>query len=320
MKSNDLIEGSYQLPMFETRLLNLAITKIQPNKPQPPEGYRITAKEFVDVYKCDPNSIHSNLISAIKNIKQSSIRLYNCQWAGEFRDFIDLSWCTAFSYISSKTSGTEGCVTIKFSPEIEPCLFELQKKFTQLNFDDLAKLDTPFSVRLYSWIACNKWNGNEVTLEIEWMKNRAGLSGKYNEYKAFRVRVLQPAIDKINSQSSDFSITYIPIRDGKLTKYIKFTVTSKNLIKDEVKPIRPRLPRRPKVTSGSKEEGEWARKGIKILTQYAFNIEKFNKNLDLADAKRLVTYFEIIGDKDNSNAWKEHIRLRNKHKTKVVKT
>nr|ULG11321.1 RepB family.p replication initiator protein [Serratia entomophila] len=84
-----------------------------------------------------------------------------------------------------------------------------------MNVFNMASLDTPFAFRLYSWLSryrnLDKYKikkSGVISTEpiaLDWMKDRAGLLNKYKDFKNFRVRVLDPAVDVIN-RTTDLTV------------------------------------------------------------------------------------------------------------------
>ena len=51
----------------------------------------------------------------------------------------------------------------------------------------------------------------------------------YKTYQTFKTRVLNPAVDEVNSYS-DKNITYEPIKQGRAVEKIRFTISTKDAI------------------------------------------------------------------------------------------
>jgi hypothetical protein len=148
----------------------------------------------------------------------------------------------------------------------------------------------------------------EVTMPLETIKTRAGFAETaYPQWRDFKSRVIQPAVDAIN-QKTNLSVSYSVTRKGKKVYALIFTFINelqKNIailgsggtcVLAAVKPIRPRLLRRPKVEAGSHAEGEWQRKNLKLLSDYlkALRVWCPAAKLTMEDLKKLVFYSKIF--------------------------
>ncbi|MGL5291651.1 MAG: replication initiation protein, partial [Vibrionaceae bacterium] len=193
-------------------------------------------------------------------------------------------------------------VVVEFSSRIEPYLFELKDRFTAVNFEYAARLNTPFSFRLYQWLIKAKklhkhQQGEAVVVEltVEWMKSQAGLSGDYERWGHFSERVIKPAVEKIN-QHTDISVIWQPIRTAKKITAVRFIYSPEAAT--QAKPLRPRLHRRPKTEKGSYQEGAWLRNNKKLLLDYEQALKQYDPKakLDIADLRRLVAIYESLGE------------------------
>ena len=144
------------------------------------------------------------------------------------------------------------------------------------------------------------------------MKERAELQNKYERFSHFKLRIIDPSVERINN-NTDLNITYTLNKDGKSYKSITFKLNSKS-VSGKLK--RERLPRRPKVKSGSDAEGKWARECISVLAKHQKEIAKDGDWLDVADIKRLISCHKIIGNTFQVNAWEKYSKRRSADKNK----
>ncbi|OTA13980.1 hypothetical protein Xvie_04093 [Xenorhabdus vietnamensis] len=109
---------------------------------------------------------------------------------------------------------------------------------------------------------------------------------------------MEPAVISINA-NTDLTVTYEQVKTGRWITAITFHFICDKGGAISVKPARPRLPRRPRVIKGSDAEGIWARRCIEALNDYRKKLKKYYKNMELpvADLTKLLSYYEIIGDK-----------------------
>ena len=305
--ANELIEASYSLQINEIRLLALACTKFNSKNDSPAHvaDIKIYVKDFIAAYSVENKNIYAELRDAVKSIMRKPIKLYN----NETSMLEEYSWLTKNSY--SKTDGSH--VVLRFSPLIEPYLFELSSRFTSIKFEYISKLNTPFSFRLYQWLYrsknmnCAKVGATTVVqLDIDWMKSQAGLQDRHSTWCKFRDKVLVPAVNKINSVT-DLSVVLSPIKAGRKVVSIEFTYVVENATL--TRPVRPRLYRRPRVIEGSHAEGEWMRKNEQLLLDYEKKLKTYDPNLQLGltDLRRLI---EIYKAKGETESFHEHYQQR----------
>ncbi|HFO2534891.1 TPA: replication initiation protein [Yersinia enterocolitica] len=318
-QGNDLLEGAYNISRDEIRFLFLALTKIDSKVPQPDGLYTLYPAEFEKMYGVNKAHIHQSLKNAASSLGKKPIYTYEYNEKKKRVDKVERFW---FSSIRYDESGVGADVTVRFSQDVAMYLYELKKEFTQLKIDVIAKLtDSPFALRLYSWLIKYKnlsrcMNSDKVittdAIDIEWMKERAGLIGKYKEYKFFKRDILEPAVNVINART-DISVLWKPIKQGRNIVAIKFSyVEEKSGV--GCKPLRPRLPRRPKAIKGSAMEGEWASKCISVMSEFKKLLIAYdpNEKIAVSDLKKWVHWCEIIGDKYQMKIINSEIKERTK--------
>ena len=313
--ANDLVEASYALSINEMRVIALACTKIDSRKKSGDE-ITISVKEFAKAYGIENKRIYGDLRDSVSGIMRKPVKLYDYKK----EKIVELSWLVKNEY----ELGEDGSyVILQFSPLISPYLFDLKERFTQINFKYVAKLNTPFSFRLYQWLKKveNMHNAKEnnaisIILDVSWMKTQSQLLGKYERWGDFKDYVINPAINKINTET-DLSVIWNPIKKGRSVHAVKFSYVVEAAT--FARPIRPRLYRRPKVLKGSHEEGEWMRKNLSLLLSYKDELKKYDafEKLDIKDLERIAEYSSIFDREIHESALKE-ISERRAKKTKVA--
>lgn len=314
--SNELIEASYNLSVDEMRLIIFVASKIDSRKKNIGE-VEVYPAEFADGFGLDRHNMHRNLINAIKSLANKSVTMP----LDDKRNVV-LPWLAMGIYDRQPNDGSH--VVVAFSQYIQPYLFELKERFTSINFEYAAKLNTPFSFRLYQWLckAKNLKNSKSggtvaVELEVEWMKSQAALDGSYERWDHFNDRVIKPAIERINAHT-DLSVIYEPVKTGRKVTAVKFNYVVE--VASVEKPLRPRLYRRPKVTKGSHAEGEWMRKNLALLFDYESKLKTYDPEakLTLPDVRKMADYAKVV----NTGMWQSLIKEideRTKRSTSTLK-
>lgn len=293
--SNELSAASYQLSLNELRLISLACSKVDSRK-SPIGEFFISNSEFEMTFGLESHKrTYAVLRESARKLSRRTIKLYD----KDTNIMRELAWLIELRYsLNDDATG----LTLRFSPLIEPYLFELKQRFTSLNFEYVAKLNTHFSFRLYQWLKESEFKAKAnktvvVVLDLEWMKSQAQIQGDYEDWREFKKRQIVPAIERIN-QNTDISVFYEPVRVGKKIKAVKFTYVNES-VPEAFKPLRPRLHRRPKVKAGSHEEGVWMRKNLARLLDYEEALRKYDPKaqMPIADLKKMALYASISDSK-----------------------
>ena len=296
VQGNDLIEGAYKINLDEFRLLNLALSKVDSKGEQPSKPYVISVQDFQNTYKLSHNNGHARLRDSAKGLLRKPIVIYRTDTKTGRLKGVERPW---FSLIEYDVVDGDASVSLIFSEFVRPYLYELKKNFTSVIFKNISALDTAFSIRLYYWLAKpkrlirNSRNGTtSVQLDIDWMKQRAGIENKYDDYRIFRRKLIEPAVERINSET-DITVAFESIKTGKKVTGIEFIYIDE---KGRTKPKRQRLPRRPHVNKGSHAEGLWARDCIKIMSSYELDLADVGYKLEVDDLRKMQSWYKIIGD------------------------
>jgi plasmid replication initiation protein len=320
VQSNTLIDAAYQHTLDEMRLLYIALKKIDRKGGIQPDGIppeiTITAIEYRDAFGIRSHSLHNRLAETADSIFNKPIITYDFNPVKNKIDKTKRAWFTSITY---DAEGDASSVRLRFSPELTPFLYELTSNFTKIDFDQLAQLDTPFAMRLFQWLhkyrglrKSKKENGLFETepFTVEELKSRTGLIDKYKEFKFFKRDMLEPAINRINAQTN-LSVSYRLVKEGRTVKSIVFVFIDDSQTMTS-KPFRPRLPSRPKVLKDSNAEGEWARTCIHILEEYSKNLEAYDPKavMPIRDTEKLISYYQIIGDKLKVKEIEDHLASR----------
>ncbi|MBC3997493.1 replication initiation protein [Morganella morganii] len=307
-QANDLIDGSYSLSLPEIRWLYLILTKIDSKKPQPEGCYTVYAKEYIDVY--DLKEIgYRQVKNVIESLGSKPVVIFHYN---KDKDRVEKDTLYWFSRINQGVGDAYGDVTVKFSEEVRDYLYELKESFTQINLEEMVKLDSPVAFRIYSWLMkfklLNK-NKNENglictdKLDINWIKMSLGMDGLYPKYGEFKRRVLEPAVTIINN-TTGITVTYNEIKVNRKVESIVFCYIEEKII-DKIKPVRPRMPNRPRVTKGSSAEGDWARKCIGIMRDYLLRLREYDNNSKLTkpDLEKVISWHKLIGNSFDADFW-----------------
>ncbi|EGB7013641.1 replication initiation protein [Salmonella enterica] len=306
-QGNQLIEGSYDINLAEIRLLWLALSKIDSKKPQPHTAEIVlTAPEYSSTYGVDLSNAAHQLKAVSESLGSKPIHTYEWNAQKKRMDKVLRFWFSLISYGSNKGAD----VTLAFSDKVTPFLYDLKNEFTQMNVFAMAKLDSPFAFRLYSWLSryrnFDKYRNPKTgvistgNISIDWMKERAGLAGKYADFKNFRVRVLDPAVNAIN-RTTDLTVRYETVTAVRKVTHIVFSyIVEGDKAYIRVKPEPPKLPRRPRVKKGSHAEGEWAKSCLDKIRDYESRLKDYDKKeeLPLKFLQKEILYYEIIGNRD----------------------
>lgn len=208
-RSNTLIAQSNKFSLLEQKLILTAIAQ-QRKTDEDFFQYVFSTKELSDLFEIPQNHLYDKLDEVSRSLVKRSL---GC------RDSNDGS----FEYypLMSKIKYEEGLLQFRFNQELKPLLLDIGEQYTILQLDTVVKLKSKHAIRLYEIVMVGK---NKYSKKGSWDMNFGGLEelkhalGLYTEKKKLKVykypkindfkkRVLDPAIEEINSVT-DIVISY----------------------------------------------------------------------------------------------------------------
>lgn len=211
VKDNALINASYNLDLVEQRLILLAIVEaresgrgINSNDP-----LSVHAESYVNQFGVHRNTAYEALKVACDNLfaRQFSYQEINARGNAEN---VKSRWVSEIRYIDS-----EATVKLIFAPVIVPLITRLEEHFTSYELEQVAKLQSRYSTRLYEMLSAWRSTGKSPVFELELFRRQLGVG--LEDYKAmsdFKRNVLEKAIQQIND-STDITVSYDQHKKGR---------------------------------------------------------------------------------------------------------
>lgn len=224
VKSNDLIQKSrFELSTLQQKLVLFLASKI---KPYDDDFYlhEFSIAEFCTVCGINDESggNYSAIKKAIKEIADKSMWITLANGQETLVRWIEKP------YINPKS----GTIKIRFDKDMKPFLLQLQDNFTQYELVWTIQFKSKYSIRLYEFIKSihfNKFEAYERILTVEELRKALGAEDVHKEWKNFKARVLEPAINEINEYSNQ-TIEYLPIAKGKAVEKVWIKITTKDYV------------------------------------------------------------------------------------------
>ncbi len=220
IKSNALIEASYDLNLLETQIILYGISLVNPLT-EASEDYVIHVQRFAEIFNKNTKSIYRELKkAALSSFWGKRVVFKNVLGRMEHR-----AWLITVEY-----SDGEGFLRVRFHPDIKELLCMLSKNFTVFYLDQVSKFKSVFSIRIYEFciMEINKKKANDYnfTVSVAWIAERLRLGDKYPRFTDFKRRVLIKAQTEINTHS-DLTIEFEEIKKGRRVESIRFIVQRK---------------------------------------------------------------------------------------------
>lgn len=230
-KSNALVSSSYRLSLNELRIVLFGLSHIDPTAKEFPLFHTVKIKELAEFF----NIGEKDRGSFYDNIKHALIQKF---WEREYSYFDDQLKKTTKNrwLIQVQYGNNDGSLAYHYNPMIKDQLQQLASKFTSYFLKNIAEMKSVYAVRLYEisimYLKASQKDSMSFTKEIEALKTHLDLNGKYLRFSNFKLRVIEPAKKEIN-RYSDIKFSYTIIKQGRVPKEIKFTVSYREKQKEE---------------------------------------------------------------------------------------
>jgi plasmid replication initiation protein len=220
-KDNRLVEAKYKLTINEQRIVFSIIGKIRTDDDDF-DDYTINLAELAEFFGVTKSrSFYEEIQLAAKQLIEKTIDIST----SKRRRFV--SWLSFLEYGEGEAS-----MTLRFDKALKPYLLNLQANFTQYHLAAVANFKNSYSIRFYEFLKMrqNMGKGGQffVQYEIVELKEILGISvDEYNFFKDFRIRVIEPSLKEINTQT-DLNIVQVDyIKKGRAIHSIKITAEPK---------------------------------------------------------------------------------------------
>ena len=223
VKSNQVIEASYQLSAVEQRILLAAISLIPKNKV-------ITDDELypVSVNELQLLGVHEK--TAYRDLKEGINRLYERSINLSIDDkSIKMRWVQEVQFLDS-----QGVIGIRFSKPILPFISNLSKEFTKYALSDIAGISSAYAIRIYELLVQYRQIGKRE-ISVENLRTMLELGKKYPLFADFKKRVIDTAVDQIN-EYSPLKVAYEQKKTGRKVTHILFSFKEEPRILNENNP------------------------------------------------------------------------------------
>lgn len=224
VKSNAFVGASYRLKTTEQRLLLLAILKArETDNVQEAIGKTLTihASDYMTHFGVDRATAYESLENAVNGLFETEYRYIEL-----LPNNIQKMHRHRFTDYVAYSDGL-GLVEIRFTAETVPLVVGLSENFTKYEIEQVSKLSSQYSLRLYEVLS--QWRAKgQCTLELAELRFKFGLlDNEYPRMDNFKRKVLDMAVKEINKHT-DLSVSYEQHKHGRVITSFTFLIKQKN--------------------------------------------------------------------------------------------
>ncbi len=128
---------------------------------------------------------------------------------------------TAYFISSYELNHKTGEITFEISGQLKPFLLQLKNNFTSVQLENIPRLSSGYSIRLYEILSQYKFIGKRAFDNIDRFQQMLGSS--YGKYSHFKARVLEFAKKDI-AKNTNIAFEYEEIKTGKKVTKLVFHI------------------------------------------------------------------------------------------------
>ncbi len=309
---------------LELRLNDEFLESINQGKKYIPSEFRtvtLTAADYVKTFKLTDVAGRKQFVRDALSLFNEAVEIFQGSTIRMSRPVTDLEFeverrvkgqgAVVEKFYAGEMLGTKPAasqaarLTIEINENLAMAMLFVVKNFTRLDNKIKARL-SPAANKLYTYLKMQVESEAKYREQIYITWDLDTWNRFLNtKHKSIRRLADSFAYDKQITESTDLTVVSGIDRTQKSGRaYTHFYVgvmktPEHELIEHDivdVKPVRKRLPARPKVLKGSDAEGIWARKCIKILDDFEKELKAHKRVLPKADRDKREKYLKIIGE------------------------
>ena len=231
-QANPLALSRQDMGILSKRLLVLALSDVTRNDAEL-EPIRITAWEYAQLFNITGKSIYSRIEESARELLEQTIQIKEPNG-----DWVMFQWVSEARYENGRDNKEQmACIELRIHEKLKPYLLQLRRDFSIIPTEQLLSFESFNSMRLFEVLYTASYAGERpmLTFDVDDLKLRLGLDGKYERFKDFRY-VLDKAQDEFKRYTC-LSFDYEPTKVGRKFQRVKFAI-----IKNDVFQPRVRLP------------------------------------------------------------------------------
>jgi plasmid replication initiation protein len=132
--------------------------------------------------------------------------------------FLYINWVSHFEYIASS-----GVIEVSFDSKLKPYLMQLKSHFVIADLEQLLKLTSEYSKRLYMLFKQREYQTADYEIEVEELQAMLQVPKSATRYAEFKKSMITPALKQINERT-ELKISLEEIKEGRKVKILKFSI------------------------------------------------------------------------------------------------
>ena len=225
VKGNDLIISRYNLSLAEQRLILQVASMINAND-EDFKDYYVSISDYLDLVESNSNNYYQVKKFTEELLKKPlHIPLQN-------GNFLACNWFSSIVYLSEK-----GVIVCRFDPHLKPYLLQLKNRFTAYRLENVLKLKSKYSIRLYE-ILKRYENIRETSMSLDNFRKYLAIPDTYL-YNNIKEQILKPAQKEFKT-FTDIMFDFQEVKEFRRVVALNFTIYQNKNNTDADKIVKPK--------------------------------------------------------------------------------
>src|SRR5690606_38693531 len=229
-QANPLALSRQEMGILSKRLLVLALSDVTRDD-QSLEPIRITAWEYAQLFNITGKSIYSRIEESARELLEQTVQIKEPNG-----DWVMFQWASEARYENGRDNKEQmACIELKIHDKLKPYLLQLRRDFSIIPTEQLLSFESFNSMRLFEVLYTASYAGerSELIFDVDDLKLRLGLDGKYERFKDFRY-VLDKAQEEFRAYTC-LAYEYEPLKVGRKLQRVRFTISRNEVFKPRVR-------------------------------------------------------------------------------------
>ena len=224
VQSYTLINGKQSLKLNSAKLVRAAIMQLEKGdsgfKP-----YIITMQEIAKMLNISASNTYRDIDSITDDIIKNPVEIKQNFPNGKEK-WIKIPWVSRCEYNSDIG------LLIRLNDDLAPLLLNLQEFMSQYSYEEIAEMRSVYSIRIFE-LLMSRINQNiepnqrcSVAITLQEIREACDCVGLYSEYSNLKLRVIDPAVEDINKNTS-YDVTYRCLKASRKVVALEFSLTAK---------------------------------------------------------------------------------------------
>lgn len=224
VQHNHFINARFELSLTEMRLFISMLKQLKRNDTEF-HTYEIPVQDFLNV---NGGKTYEYVREACRNMAHKSIEIEVPPDEKKKSKRVFATYPLMAECVYVEGSGRVRCL---FNERIKPYLLQLTKNFTIAQVEELLKLKSFYSYRIY-WLLKQYEDFGERTIDLQELRRMLMIGDdKYTKFDNFKRRVLNAAQEEL--ENTDIPFDYEIQKKGRVVKGIRFVLRPKEPMQEE---------------------------------------------------------------------------------------